>query len=50
MVRIFWVECLALHESDLGLGSTLVPYFSSMLSPGMPVPCFPVSMENKDLG
>jgi hypothetical protein len=46
----FWVECLAQHESGLSLGSTLVPIFSSMLSPGMLVPCFPFSMENKDLG
>jgi hypothetical protein len=39
-----------LQESSLGLDSTLVPYFSSMLSPGMLVPWFPVSMKNRDLG
>jgi hypothetical protein len=41
---------LSPYESGLGLGSTLVPYFSSMLSLGVLVPYFPVSMENRDLG
>jgi hypothetical protein len=27
MVRLFWVELLSLQQYDLGLGSTLVPYF-----------------------
>jgi hypothetical protein len=27
MVSYFWVECLALQESGLGLGIIIVPYF-----------------------
>jgi hypothetical protein len=49
MVRLFWVELLSLAESDMCLGSTIVPLFSSM-SPGTLVPCFLVSVENRDLG
>jgi hypothetical protein len=45
----FWVELLSPSRSCLGLGSAILPYFT-LLSLGMLVPCFPVSMENRDLG
>jgi hypothetical protein len=50
MVSLFWVEMFSPARTWFGLDSTLVPYCSSMLSPGMLVPCFPISMENRDLG
>jgi hypothetical protein len=50
MVSFFWVEMLSFARTWFGLGSTLVPSCSSMLSPGMLVRCFPVRMEKRDLG
>jgi hypothetical protein len=47
LIDYSWVT---LQESGLGLGSTLVPYISSMLSPSMAVPCFTICTDNTDVG
>jgi hypothetical protein len=44
----FWVELLSHARSGLGLGSVIVPCFI-MLSAVMLVPCFSISMKNRDL-
>jgi hypothetical protein len=44
----FWVELLSPTRFGLGLGSVIVPYFI-LLSPGMLVLGFPVSMRNRNL-
>jgi hypothetical protein len=47
---IFWFNCLALHESGLGLGSTRVPYFITIVTRYANYLWFPDSIENRDLG
>jgi hypothetical protein len=50
MVRYFWVELLSPVTIWSGFGSYTSTIILSMLSPGMLLPGFPISLENRDLG